>query len=287
MEIADVPHYPQEAKQCGPAALAEVLTWSGVATTPEELSPYLYIPERGGSLQLEMLAQPRRYGRLSYELPPKLSALQQELAAGHPVLVLQNNGLSWIPFWHYAVVVGVPEERVLRLRSGPHASHDISADKFLNTWRRSDYWAMVVLPPERLPASLPPEDVLAAIEAASGVLASSARREALDAAADRWPEKAAFHFALANLDYEEGRLQRAEAGFRRALQADPDDLAVRNNLAWVLSEQGELEAAMEQIRRAREILAGKPHDREGHADTLAHTEARIRCLREGTSTDCP
>ena len=29
-----------------------------------------------------------------------------EIAAGNPVLVLQNAGWSWLPVWHYAVVIG-------------------------------------------------------------------------------------------------------------------------------------------------------------------------------------
>ena len=280
-EIAGVPHYPQELNQCGPAALAELLTWSGASTTPEELSPYLYIPERGGSLQLEMLVQTRVRGRIGYQIPPTSEALQQELAAGHPVLVLQNNGLSWIPVWHYAVVVGAPEDQVLRLRSGPYANHDLPARKFMNTWRRSAYWAMVALPPDELPVSLAPEDVLAAIEAAATVLAPAAVRDALDSAIIRWPTQAGFHFALANLDYTAGMLQRSADGFRSALQLDPVDLAARNNLAWVLSELGELDQAMEQIRIGREVISRVGAEGSDLAVALASTEVTVQCLQAG------
>lgn len=48
VELTNVPFFPQEDYQCGPAALATVLTWSGVNVTPEQLTPQVYIPERWG-----------------------------------------------------------------------------------------------------------------------------------------------------------------------------------------------------------------------------------------------
>ena len=50
---------------------------------------------------------------------PRLADLLQEVAAGHPVIVLQNLGLEWIPVWHYSVVIGYDLSRgQLVLRSG-------------------------------------------------------------------------------------------------------------------------------------------------------------------------
>ena len=54
VELTTVPFFPQEEYQCGPAALATVLTWTGVNVTPAELAPQVYLPERQGSLQLEI-----------------------------------------------------------------------------------------------------------------------------------------------------------------------------------------------------------------------------------------
>ncbi|MGA0033840.1 MAG: hypothetical protein ACO3HA_10980, partial [Burkholderiales bacterium] len=55
-ELAAAPFFPQEEYQCGPAALATVLAYSGAAATPEVLVPQVYLPGREGSLQTEMLA---------------------------------------------------------------------------------------------------------------------------------------------------------------------------------------------------------------------------------------
>ena len=105
-ELDQVVFFPQEEHQCGPASLAMALQHAGQDIRPEQLKPFLYLPEKQGSLQAEMLAAARRYGMLAYALKPELQDVITEVAAGNPVLVLQNLGLSWYPMWHYAVVIG-------------------------------------------------------------------------------------------------------------------------------------------------------------------------------------
>ena len=100
-----VPFFPQKAYQCGPASLAMVLSWSGLQISPDELTPQVYTPSLKGSLQPAMIAATRRQGKVAYPISGA-QALLREIAAGHPVIVLQNLGLSWIPVWHYAVVIG-------------------------------------------------------------------------------------------------------------------------------------------------------------------------------------
>ena len=97
VELTAVPFFPQEAYQCGPAALATVLNSSGLNVTPEALAPQVYLPERQGSLQFELLAAARRHGRVPYVLRPQLETLVTEVASGHPVLVLQNLGVAALP----------------------------------------------------------------------------------------------------------------------------------------------------------------------------------------------
>ena len=88
--LDDVAFYPQVKYQCGPAALATMLDYRDVDVTPDNLIEKVYIPERNGSLQIEMVATARSYGKLTYPLEKQLQALLSELAAGNPVLVFQN-----------------------------------------------------------------------------------------------------------------------------------------------------------------------------------------------------
>ncbi len=52
-----------------------------------------------------MIGAARRHGRVAYVISSP-EELLVEVAAGNPVIVLQNLGLSWVPVWHYAVVIG-------------------------------------------------------------------------------------------------------------------------------------------------------------------------------------
>ena len=104
--LPDVPFHPQEDYQCGPAALAMALGAVGRARTPESLTAEVYLPARQGTLQAEMLALPRREGLLSIPMPATIAALLRAVADGYAVVVFQNLGLSIMPVWHYAVIVG-------------------------------------------------------------------------------------------------------------------------------------------------------------------------------------
>ena len=100
VELSQTPFFPQTEHQCGPAALATVLQPHHVDVSPQTLSSQLYIPAREGSLQVEMAVTARRYGMLPYPLNPEFADLLAEIAAGHPVLVLQNLRFDWWPQWH-------------------------------------------------------------------------------------------------------------------------------------------------------------------------------------------
>src|SRR5690606_40172617 len=88
---------------CSSDLLATMLNQRGIDTAPEQLVERVYLPERKGSLQVEMVAAARAHGLLVYPLQPKLETLLTEVAAGNPVLVLQNLAFDRWPQWHFAV----------------------------------------------------------------------------------------------------------------------------------------------------------------------------------------
>jgi Tetratricopeptide repeat/Peptidase_C39 like family len=252
-EIAAVPFVPQDELYCGPAALATVLGWSGEPVTQAGLAPVVFTPGRAGSLQQDMLSAARRHDRLAVPLA-NLDALLTEIAAGHPVLVLQNLGLAIAPQWHYAVAVGYdrPAAKIV-LRSGGEARRQVSFATFERTWARADHWALVVLPPDRLPATA---GEAALLEAAAGL----ERSDRLDAAASayetilqRWPDSLGARIGLANARYGSGDLGAAVAALQRATRDHPDSTAAWNNLAHVLAQSGETEAALAAARQAIEL----------------------------------
>ena len=250
-ELASVPFFTQDEYQCGPAALATLLVHAGANVTPESLVSQVYLPARQGSLQVEMLAAPRRHGLVSYRLEARYEDLLREVAAGNPVIVLQDTGGGFITNWHYAVVVGFDYAKGdVILRSG-ETRRDVTSFTMLEyTWKRSNYWAMVVMPPGRLPATATEAGYLPAIAAMERVGAPGAVEAAYGAFLDRWPDSVGAGIGLANRYYARGDLANAEGVLRRAAARNPDSVVVLNNLAQTLSEQGRNAEALEVIDRA-------------------------------------
>ena len=251
VELEQAPFFPQDDYQCGPAALATALVHSGAKVAPEDLVDQVYLPARQGSLQVEMLAAPRSYGLVSYRLAPRLEDLLREVAAGNPVIVLQDYGVWPISIWHYAVAVGYdyPEGEVL-LRSGEKKRLSMPFAVLEYTWKESDYWAMVAMPPERIPATATASEYLGAIAAMERLGNARAATTAYAAFLRRWPDNLAAAIGLANGHHALGELTQSETILRRVAQRHPESVAVLNNLAQTLSDQGHNAEALATIERA-------------------------------------
>ena len=248
VELTEVPFFPQSEYQCGPAALATVLAASGAKVTPDELVPQVYLPERKGSLQVEMLAAARRHGMVSYQLAPRFADMLREIAAGNPVVVLQNLGFK--DGWHYAVAMGYDYDwGKVYLRSGETKRSVMAFALHEFVWMRSGYWAMVALPPDRIPATAEEERFLSAVAALERVDPNSART-AYTTFLKRWPENVNAAVGLANTHHALGELKQAETVLRTAAGQHPDSVIVLNNLAQTLSDQGRDAEALPVIERA-------------------------------------
>jgi len=250
-ELSATPFFPQERYQCGPAALATALQAAGLEATPEALVSQVYVPARKGSLQTEMLAAGRRNGALAATIPPRLDALLREVAAGTPVVVLQNLSLPIYPMWHYAVVIGYDlDAGEILLRSGTIRRLRTPLSTFEHTWARSGYWAMVALPPGQLPTTASEDSVVPAVVALEKTLEPEQLQQTYDAALQRWPDNLVLQLGLGNSAYAAGNLQLAASAFRRAVAAHPDSAPALNNLATVLAELGDYPAARAAAERA-------------------------------------
>lgn len=254
VELTGVPFFPQEAYQCGPAALAMVLGWSGVDVAPNELTPQVYVPTRQGSLQIELLGATRRHGRIPYIIQPQLADLFDELSAGHPVLVLLNLGLSWYPVWHYAVVVGYdPDHNQVIMRSGRLSRDVVRLEVFERIWARSGYWALLTLAPEQLPATAQETPYLQSVAELERLRQWHPAARAYETALTRWPDSLGSALGLGNSRYALADFVGAEQAFRRALAAHPDAAPAYNNLAQVLLEQRRYPEAELAVHQAIEI----------------------------------
>ena len=248
-----VPFYPQQDYFCGPTTLSEVAAYYGVEHSADSIASLTFTPGLQGSLQIEMAAASRQLGFVAYEQRSSLSQLLQLIDEKIPVIVLQNNGLSWLPQWHYAVVIGYDlDRREIILHSGLTAEYRLPLATFERTWQRANYWLLAMLPPGRTSALLDPflytracQDLLQTRQTAAGVTA-------LISATQQWPDYWLPYFLLGNHFLAQAPAEAAN-WFAKGLPLAKQQPAYLNNYALVLSELGCKAQALELIQTARQL----------------------------------
>lgn len=277
--LEETPFYPQEQYQCGPASLAMMLNAQGLSTHPEVLKDLVYLPGRDGSLQVEMVAGARAHDMVVYRLPDDPGAILEEIDAGHPVLVMQNLRLNWWPKWHFAVVVGYDQEkRVFILNTDTRQRYEMAYEVFHNTWARAGQWAVVVLPPDQLPATAQLLPYLRSAHDLETTGHTHTARQAYQSAATRWPDQAAPVMAEANLDYSLGNLSAAKNGFLEVVQQFPEFPEGWNNLAITLKEAGCDSQAARASQCASQLAPERFPQPEGEIDKNASSERACPAL---------
>lgn len=237
--LTDVPFHAQDAYQCGPASLAMVLNQRHIDATPDELKDRVYLPERQGTLQIEMVSAARQRDLLVFPLERQLESILSEVEAGNPVLVMQNLAFNWYPQWHYAVVIGYDlTQREMILHSGLNPAQREPFKVFMRTWDRANRWARVMLPPDQLPATAQP---LSYLKAASDLEQTGRLSSALIAyqtAAAQWPDQPAAQLGIGNVKWAQNQQQAAIAQFQSLANNFPDFQPAWANLAFGLKAMG-------------------------------------------------
>jgi tetratricopeptide (TPR) repeat protein len=230
-------------------------------------------------LQIEMLTGARRHGAVATRIAPALEALLREIDAGHPVVVLQNLGLTWWPVWHYAVAIGydLPAGDLL-LRSGTTRREVLALSTFEHTWRRAGAWGFVALPPGQWPASASEKDIVEAAVGFERVAAAPAAVTVYRSALQRWPGNLALAIGLGNSLHASGNRAAAAAVFRAAAEAHRS-AAAWVNLSTTLVELGRIDQALQAADAA--LATGDPKWRE------AADQARALALTAQTKLSSP
>lgn len=217
----------------------------------EEVDGRTLIPAKGGTLQVELVATARANGLLVYPLNPTFEAMFTELEKKHPVIVLVNRGYSWYPLWHYAPITGYnAKEKTILMHFSDQPNEALPIETFAALWKRSDNWAVVILPPEHLPASATPKTFL---HSAYELEKTGMKNDAIIAyqtALKRWPKDVNILFALANAYYNSNQLSKAEQSYHKLIALKPGHPLAINNLADLLCRTGRSNDALKLLKKA-------------------------------------
>lgn len=237
-QIQSVPFYPQQEYFCGPTALSEVLNYYGHNYDPEQLAQQVFVPDKQGSLQIEMVALTRQLGFIPYAGKASLLQVLNWVSEDIPVIVLQNLGLDSLPYWHYAVVIGYDlKKETISLHTGITQNRQVPMDVFENTWRRSHYWTMVPLPKNKIGTGM---DDIVYTQAALDVLNTGNVElgvSGLMFAHNQWPSNWLAGFALGN-HYFKHDINTSVNWYQAAHRRAKNELSILNNYMYALEKKG-------------------------------------------------
>jgi ABC-type bacteriocin/lantibiotic exporter with double-glycine peptidase domain len=143
--IPDVPFYPQQKYQCGPASLAGVLNYWGVKDSPEEIARHIFSPTAGGTLDLDMVLYAQRKGLKAIPYGGSWEDVRKNIDSRVPLILLVDEGFWVYQKAHFLVVVGY-DEKGLIVNSGKEQHTPIPLDRFLKIWEKTKFWTLRVTP---------------------------------------------------------------------------------------------------------------------------------------------
>jgi ABC-type bacteriocin/lantibiotic exporter with double-glycine peptidase domain len=143
--IEDVPFYPRDDYQCGPASLAGVLNYWGVSVSPADIARQIFSPSAGGTLNFDMSLYVQSRGLQALQYSGTMEDLKEKIRSSYPLIVLVDYGFSIYQVNHFMVVVGFADEGVV-VNSGRNEKQLIPSHDFLKAWKRTKYWTLLISP---------------------------------------------------------------------------------------------------------------------------------------------
>jgi ABC-type bacteriocin/lantibiotic exporter with double-glycine peptidase domain len=141
--IENVPFYEQETYQCGPSALAGVLTFWHIPVTPEQIAEEIFSKSARGTLNLDMILYAQGKGLYAEQYRGNVESLKTDLDAGFPLIVMVDYGFSLYRQNHFMVVVGYSDQGIIA-HTGREKEEGIPWDDFLRSWGKTGYWTLLI-----------------------------------------------------------------------------------------------------------------------------------------------
>lgn len=149
-DINGVQRVKQLTNYCGPAALTSVINYLGGEVTQEAVGKIVYDSASKATNGADMLLYGRDKGYSAYSWNSSISDVKKKLAAGLPVIVLQQNSLVDTS-GHYRVLTGYDDSKSLFRVVDPYYDEitSMSYSQCERLWKRMGYWALLVVPKEK------------------------------------------------------------------------------------------------------------------------------------------
>jgi len=144
--ISDVPFFPQEDYQCGPASLASILTFWNIHTEPDEIGREIFSKSARGTLTIDMMLYAQKQGLHVQQFKGGIDALRNYVDSGYPLIVLVDYGISLFQMNHFMVVIGYTNDGVI-VHSGKTPKKFLHEKDFLSSWKKTDYWTLLIKKP--------------------------------------------------------------------------------------------------------------------------------------------
>jgi ABC-type bacteriocin/lantibiotic exporter with double-glycine peptidase domain len=144
--IHDVPFFPQEEFQCGPAALASVLNYWNADVSPDDVAAEIFSKSARGTLTIDMILHAQKNGFYAEQFRGSLEKVREYVDAGYPLVVLVDYGFWLIQANHFMVVIGYGGDHVI-VHSGKTANKFLQVNKFLTSWEKTGYWTLLIRRP--------------------------------------------------------------------------------------------------------------------------------------------
>ncbi len=141
--VAPLPFYPDGTYRCGPATLAAVLNFRGVAVTPAEIAAEIFSPSARGALDMEMVFYAEAKGLRVRRYAGTEEDIKRNIDRGNPLIALVDYGHWVYEQGHFLVIIGYDDQGFI-VNSGKDQRKAIPREEFLKVWRKAGFWALLV-----------------------------------------------------------------------------------------------------------------------------------------------
>ena len=143
--IQNVPFYPQEEYQCGPASLAGVLNHWNINVSPQEIASEIYSKSARGTMNIDMVLYVEKIGLKARQYRGSFEDVKTKIDSGYPLIVLVDEGFLIYQKNHFMVVIGYGGEGIFA-NSGREQGKFIPTKEFLRSWKRTKFWTLFITP---------------------------------------------------------------------------------------------------------------------------------------------